>query len=324
MRDEKSTKLSESVLEKIEEKKIRPEPKWKFLLRDYFVWSFGIFSVLIGAAAFSVILYMLRASDWGLYENIDNNFFSFLIGSLPYFWIGILLVFIFAADYNFKHTKSGYKYKTYAVVLASIFISVISGALLFNIGAGRAIDNAFAERVPLYKHAVNKMHKQRMMWDRPQEGFLSGVIVSMRDKRNFEINDLNDLLWLIDGGGAELIHEKDIVLGRGVRIFGKIIDDKISPKEFEAFKILPMPEKSWMKCGQPPHPPLHKINKNECDYDCDNEKRKTENLHKPCQSDSECELPFSYAIKSNCPYEAKCQNENCEVICPLSKNSQEE
>lgn len=35
-----------------------------------------------------------------------------------------------------------------------------------------------------------------------------------------------------------------------------------------------------------------------------------------CKKDSECETPWEYLIKSNCPYTSKCIENKCSVICP--------
>jgi hypothetical protein len=36
-----------------------------------------------------------------------------------------------------------------------------------------------------------------------------------------------------------------------------------------------------------------------------------------CNIDDDCNLPTEYALKSNCPYEIRCQDKACTVICPL-------
>jgi hypothetical protein len=39
-------------------------------------------------------------------------------------------------------------------------------------------------------------------------------------------------------------------------------------------------------------------------------------IGKACGSDSDCELPFDYAIRSSCPYKMRCSDGACEVYCP--------
>ncbi|NJP04009.1 hypothetical protein HC823_01995 [Candidatus Gracilibacteria bacterium] len=35
-----------------------------------------------------------------------------------------------------------------------------------------------------------------------------------------------------------------------------------------------------------------------------------------CETDNDCPLPMNYAIRSDCPYEAQCVDQKCEVVCP--------
>ncbi|NJL44134.1 MAG: DUF333 domain-containing protein [Nitrosarchaeum sp.] len=35
-----------------------------------------------------------------------------------------------------------------------------------------------------------------------------------------------------------------------------------------------------------------------------------------CETDADCFLPFEYAARSSCPYQARCTGGSCEVICP--------
>ena len=40
-------------------------------------------------------------------------------------------------------------------------------------------------------------------------------------------------------------------------------------------------------------------------------------LGQNCQVNSDCEIPFNYAIQSNCPYDSMCIKNNCTVVCPI-------
>jgi hypothetical protein len=57
-------KFESSILSEIKEKGIKPKARWTFLLNDYLVWATGFLSLVFGAIAFSVIIYMIRNNDW--------------------------------------------------------------------------------------------------------------------------------------------------------------------------------------------------------------------------------------------------------------------
>ena len=39
-------------------------------------------------------------------------------------------------------------------------------------------------------------------------------------------------------------------------------------------------------------------------------------LNDTCKDDRDCKLPADYAIRSSCPYETKCLDGQCVVVCP--------
>jgi thiol-disulfide isomerase/thioredoxin len=45
-------------------------------------------------------------------------------------------------------------------------------------------------------------------------------------------------------------------------------------------------------------------------------------IGKPCNADSDCKLPMSYAIRSSCPFAMRCSNGSCEVYCPWNDSVQ--
>ena len=146
--------LSKKIIEKIKEEHIQPKPKWQFSLKAYLVWLLSALSLFIGSLAFSVVLYLIINNDWDVYVHITDNLIKFTILSLPYLWIVLLLLFVIISYYNFKHTKKGYKYHFYIILLSSILLSIIFGSLLYSIGVGRALDNILAVKMPMYEKLI--------------------------------------------------------------------------------------------------------------------------------------------------------------------------
>ncbi|RMD50667.1 hypothetical protein D6827_03615, partial [Candidatus Parcubacteria bacterium] len=60
------SKLADKILEKIETDNIEPVPVWAFKLRNWFFWGLWILSVVFGAVAISIILYVFLHAEWGL------------------------------------------------------------------------------------------------------------------------------------------------------------------------------------------------------------------------------------------------------------------
>lgn len=249
----KDNKFEKEILEKIEEKKIKPKPKWEFFLKNYLLWIFGVLSLVIGSLAVSIIIYMLLHNDWQVYKSIHDNLLGFILVTLPYFWIVILTLFIIAADYNLKHTKKGYKYNLSWVIIISLGVNIIFGALLYNIGVGEALDDIMGEKAPFYEKVINrKVH----MWDCPEKGRLVGEIIMVDSQEIFRLHDKENNIWTIFHKDAEIFPILKLETGEKIKIMGENLENF----NFQAYMIIPMgPGKGFFK--RMPHPKvMHMIN----------------------------------------------------------------
>jgi hypothetical protein len=191
-----STSISDKIIEKIKVEKITPKPKWRCRLKNYVLWSAFGASIMVGSLSFAVILHTTYENDWDIYRYLDKSFLNYIFISLPYFWI-ILLSFILAADYyEYKHTKSGYRYRGYLIVLGSVIISFILGAGSFYVGMGKMIDEALSEQIPYY-HGVIQYKKE--IWSRPEQGLLAGRVKRIIDEKDFNIEDFQGGIWEVRG-----------------------------------------------------------------------------------------------------------------------------
>lgn len=207
--------ISQKILEKIKEKKIEPKSKWGFLLKDYLIWLFFGLSVLVGSLAVSVIIFLV------VHLNSPMKPARMF---LPYFWIIILTLFLFLAYYNFKYTKKGYKYNPYLIIVISILISIVLGAMLYRLSFGRKMEGVFYRRFPVYQKIMNR--QGRMM---VAPGQLGGVL-----NKDFTLKSFTGEEWKIISKemNQELFDERVMIFGRPV-----------SEKEFEAERIIPFFER---------------------------------------------------------------------------------
>src|SRR3989339_688811 len=310
--------LSERIFNKIKEKKIIPRPRWEFLLKNYIVWLLGVISLIIGSLSVSVIIFMFKFSDFDIYESLHNNFFEFLISNLPYFWIIFLILFIVVADYNFKQTKKGYKYKLSTIILSSIIISIFLGSSLFAFGSGELIDNIMSRQAPFYSELINRNIKN---WDNPEGGKLIGIVAAIQK------NDLNLLThdqkeWVVFYNSNQVLPQKEIKVGEPIRIIGEKQEENI----FKAKQILLMPP-----------PGREFINRNRKDmqrlmpnFNDPEEKNRMKEMIKKMEKYPELRetmmerlemAPFEYMVRSDCPFESRCLENKCRVVCPRAFDS---
>lgn len=227
--------LSQGTLNKIKKKKIKPHPRWRFLLKNYSWWLAGVLSVSVGSLASSVVFYMLINNDWDIYKYLDTSLLGFIVISAPYFWLIFLIIFIVLADYYLKHTKHGYRFSLIKIASFSVLISLALGTIFYNVGIAEFIDNKFSETVPIYNTLGANKEK---IWLQPERGLLSGVILEIKGNNNFIIKDLDDKTWQIKADNLFIRPVVDFFPGGQVRLIGKMI----SGDTFMASEIRP-----WVK-----------------------------------------------------------------------------
>lgn len=235
--------LEDKILTEIKRQGAGPIPRWHFLLKDYVVWAVGAVSLLAGALAFSVFIYLFINNDWEIYREVSGSFLEFFLLTLPYFWILFLALFVIVVDYNVKHTKHGYRYPVLLVVLASIVSSMLLGAAFFKAGFGRALDRILGDTAPFYADIINP---RLGFWSRPEDGRLAGVIISQIDEKDYILFDRRQHEWQLNFSLFSSSTEPmlEIMIGRPIRALGHLDEQRI----FIVKKVLPLGPGPEMFC----------------------------------------------------------------------------
>jgi hypothetical protein len=231
--------ITSNVLKKIQKDKIQPKPKWEFLLKNYVFWGAFAFAVVLGAFATSGIIFQIATSEWDIPKRLGENMLLFSIKSLPYYWIVLLAGFIALAYYNFKHTKSGFKYRFPIIALSSIIISAILGSALFGLGVAKRLDEQAMKHLPLYKEQHLQMKKD--MWSRIDEGLIAGEIIKIHHNKPTEIllENLKGETWQIKTDRVPRPVLDRLKEGMVVGIEGEVETQTPNKKIFDAEKIRP-------------------------------------------------------------------------------------
>lgn len=222
--------LEKKILDKIKKESLAPTPRWHFLLKEWLVWLLGGLSLLVGAAAVSVMLYLSKNNDWMIYEQVGRSFASWFLLSLPYFWLIFLAIFVIILFYNLKHTKQGYRYPLVLIATAAVFASILLGSIFSIFGLGEKIDSVLGRQAPFYDHLFNP-HIE--VWSHPEEGLLAGLVVSRPNSAQFTLVDRDKGEWNV------VYSEKDealVIIGQPLRAIGRMNGQG----NFSADKIMPM------------------------------------------------------------------------------------
>ncbi len=188
------TRISKSVLEKIEKEQIRPYPKWRFTLRRSFIAALFVISILLGSLASGVAIFQLTHADWDLYRHFTHSILEFAVLVVPYFWLLFMAGFTAFAIYFFRHTERGYRYSAIGLALVSIAVSIGGGFLFYKLGFSERLETVFQDRVPIYR----KLQEHKMqLWVAPRKGLLAGTVTGIVDENQFMLRDFRGNTWTI-------------------------------------------------------------------------------------------------------------------------------
>lgn len=222
---------SEKLIQKLREKQMKPIPRWRFILKNLINWAVFITSVLLGALAFSVVLFSIQQVDFNLVAGLSYSWLTLLLGLLPFFWIIALVVFLVTAIIGIRNSKKGYKFTAMSLAGFSVAFSILLGTLFFISGGGHWLEHAFASRVGIYESIEERKVK---LWVMPEEGYLAGTVEGMQGDE-ISLLDFRGDSWTVEYLDADM--PPAVVLEKGARI--KIVGEILEPGKFKANMIRP-------------------------------------------------------------------------------------
>lgn len=230
--------LKNTLLERIEKDNVCPRSSWFYRTREILFWSLWILSIVIGALAFAVTLFVVLRRQYTLYEATHTNFFTFFVDSLPYLWIVVFGLMAYVAVHNIRHTKKGYKYPLWMILASSVVLSFAGGAAMQMFGLGYAIDHKLGDYMAMYSSQEKIENK---LWQAPDRGRLIGqqVFTTVSPTTTIIFEDKDGQRWRME---IDELHAQDIALladGRLVRVIGTRPDESLP--NFHACGVFP-----WM------------------------------------------------------------------------------
>lgn len=219
MEEQSVVSCKDKVMSRIEGERICPRSKAFFKTRECAVWSLWVVSVVVGALAIAVTLFVMSYRQYSLYEATHENFWTFLIEALPYIWIGIFGLMVGVAVYNLRHTKSGYRYPLWQIFGSSMVLSLAGGAGLHVFGFGYFVDHELGEQMNMY---ASQEKMEMRMWQSPADGRLLGRIVEapLPPMTVATFADVSGKTWQIDVTDLAP-HEQELLMREdNVRLIG--------------------------------------------------------------------------------------------------------
>jgi hypothetical protein len=222
---------SDKLLEKIQDRQVRPIPRWHYQLKDVTTWAAFVICVLFGALAFSVVLFAIQQADFNMVSHMSHSAGELLLVLVPVFWIVSLVIFLVFAIFSLQKSRKGYKFTSLSMLGFSTALSMLLGTVFFISGGALWLEHSFATHVGNYE-SVNE--RKMRVWSAPQNGSLSGTILSASDD-TFELEDFNGKTWIIEYKEADIVPAVGISDGELIKMTGEMTSDHT----FKADKIRP-------------------------------------------------------------------------------------
>lgn len=219
--------LKTSLFERIESEHVCPRSRFFFRGRECFVWFLWLLSVVVGAFAVAVSLFVVTHQQYALYEATHENVFTYLVEVLPYLWMVIFGLMVYIALYNLRHTAHGYRHPVWMVLASSVVLSFAGGTALHMFGIGYSVDNILGQHMQAYLSQGKLEHK---LWQDPAEGRMVGrqVLSTVSPTTTVIFEDITGHRWRMD---VTELHPRDVALlasGEKVRLMGKAINEEVS------------------------------------------------------------------------------------------------
>lgn len=226
-------KFDHDLLNKIKENKMAPLPRWKFILKNYGLWSLGALSLFLASLAMSLIVFLISHENWEIYLESRRHAGEIIFAMVPFFWLFCLGLAIALLYWEIKKTKKGYRYSARFIILLSVLASLLLGLLFYALGLGRKMDDILSRRAPLYEHIMNPGMR---FWQDPGEGRLAGMVVSKTDDNNFMVRDMKRVDWHLQLGDRALIPGFELKVDEPALFVGQQNGDA----SFKAEKVMPL------------------------------------------------------------------------------------
>jgi len=214
-------RFSEKIISKIKEEKMKPKPRWHFVLMHVFLLLAIVFSIAFGSVAVAIVIRKLTMSDWDLARlSLGGGGLKPIFYLLPYLWLIFVGLSIFVADKLFKQTKTGYRRKSWVIVLLSILLSLNFGYIFYLTKFDRPFVDTLRNHFPLYQSLETKRHE---FFAAPDKGALAGKIIEIASDDIWILADVKRNLWKVDVSEATFKTEFKSVEGVFVGVSGEVL-----------------------------------------------------------------------------------------------------
>lgn len=237
-------RLSDKILEKIKEKKVKPKPRWYFILMHTVLLFAMVLSIIVGSIGIAIVIRHFSWTDWELAQRFSGGHVRSFFVLLPYLWLALIVLAVILADQLFKHTKRGYRFRPWLIILGSIVLSINFGYIFYLAKLDRPVEDVLKTKLPYYEAMEQKRNK---LFAAPEMGVLAGEIKSIPSDQEWVIMDFRNHEWVVYIGEARFKQNFVPVEGLKVGLLGDL-----TPEDYFKARVITL----WKMGLTMPPPPL--------------------------------------------------------------------
>ncbi len=208
--------IATEILMRIESQSIKPTSRFRFICTEWGVWILWLTTIIFGAAALAVSIYVTMSANYAFYEATHENFLTFFIAVMPYVWVCLFFGMVYTAVFEMRNTKRGYRYSSSFIVISSLTLTVLGAVLLHCFGLGYTLDKKLGEQISMYM-SMEKMEQK--MWQNPEDGRLIGELIKI-DNSGPNFFDSAGLIWQLSLSELTPLEISILQTGVPVKLFG--------------------------------------------------------------------------------------------------------
>ncbi len=208
---------AEKMIEKIKSDRIRPRPVWVFSASEISKWLCYVFFILMGALAFSIILFAISVSGFDLLQHLKHSRLEAVFVLLPFLWLGILVFFLGASVASIRNTGRAYKISFHKWIALSTGLSMTLGTIFFISGGARYFEQKFETEIESYQSILEK---KIAIWSQPELGTLSGEIMELTGD-TLSLKDFENNIWKVDISRANVAPRVLLESSEQIKMNGK-------------------------------------------------------------------------------------------------------
>lgn len=164
-------KLQNRILQEINEKEIKPLPKYLFIIKNILIWIFFIILISLSSIllTFIIALFISLKNE----NSLQINFFDTFLNSISYIplptMIILLLIFLIGI-LLLKNSTNLYKYTGFTLFILTFIFVIIAGDLMYVV-----IWNENFKKIEFIKEGQREFKEK--VWNRPEKWFFIWKVI---------------------------------------------------------------------------------------------------------------------------------------------------